>query len=70
MMRTLLGMQELMLLLLIIIPWLAMSLLVAWAASVRGRSSVVWLILSITLSPLFAALVLIAAGSTTDAERE
>ena len=70
MMRTLLGMQELMLLLLIIIPWLAMSLLVAWAASVSGRSSVVWLILSITLSPLFAALVLIAAGSTTDAERE
>jgi cytochrome c-type biogenesis protein CcmH/NrfF len=43
---------------------------VGWAASIRDRPRYAWTMLGLWLSPLFAVLLLIAAGPMTERERE
>jgi len=40
--------------------WLALAVIVAVAANTRGRSSAVWVLLAIVISPLLAGLLLLA----------
>lgn len=40
--------------------WLALAVIVGVAANTRGRSSAVWVLLAIVISPLIAGLLLLA----------
>ena len=53
----------------VVCQWVAGAIAVGWAASVRGRSVGAWIAVGIFLSPVFAVLLLIAAGPMTEAER-
>lgn len=44
----------------LIFIWLALAVIVGVAANTRGRSSAVWVLLAIVISPLIAGLLLLA----------
>jgi hypothetical protein len=44
----------------LIFIWLALAVIVAVAANTRGRSSAVWVLLAIVISPLLAGSLLLA----------